>query len=437
MDLKGKKLLLMGGAAFSQGLRKYADEQDFQLIAVGQDISRLKTFADEAYQIDTQDVDSLEKLIREKKIDGMFVGTTEVNIPPAIELSRRTGAHFYVNAEQWAVLANKHTFKELLKAHSIGTIPEYDTTQGLTEDVVGTMHFPVLVKPADSSGARGITVAGDPEELKKSYEYAESFSKSKRVLVERFMQDMDDTFIRYHFQDGTYSISSSYDRHVNTSMGGFGGIGIAYIHPSKHLQAFVDQYDEKFQAVFKSLDLKDGMITLQSFVDEKDNFYFYEAGYRLGGSQSYIFTDYLNKSNTLQYMVNYALTGKMADFSIAERDNPFITVPCVNLYIALKPGTITVFDGVDEVRKIPGVLNVTELFGLGEVVEKTGSLNQVCIRMHVTGESRKAINKTLKQIYDTLNIRDENGDDMVLEKYSFPSEDESVKERARYEQKNI
>ena len=125
MDLKGKKLLLMGGAAFSQDLRKYADEQVFKMIAVGQDISRLKMFSDETYQINTQDVDQIEKLIREKKIDGIFVGTTEVNISPAIELSRRTGAHFYVNAEQWSVLSDKRAFKEMLRKHDIGTILRY------------------------------------------------------------------------------------------------------------------------------------------------------------------------------------------------------------------------------------------------------------------------------------------------------------------------
>ena len=111
MNLKGKKLLLMGGAAFSQDLRRYADEQGFRMIAVGQDISRVKTFANEAYQINTQDVDALEKLINERRIDGIFVGTTEVNIPPAIDLSKRTGAHFYVYAEHLAVLADKHEFK--------------------------------------------------------------------------------------------------------------------------------------------------------------------------------------------------------------------------------------------------------------------------------------------------------------------------------------
>ena len=413
----------MGGAAFSQDLRKYADEQGFRMIAVGQDISRLQLFADEAYQIDTQDVDALEKLINEKGIDGIFVGTTEVNIPPAIELSRKTGAHFYVNAEQWAVLADKHAFKKLLQEHGIGTIPEYDISNGLTEEAVKTMRFPVLIKPADSSGARGISVARNAEELKRSYEYAEGFSKSKKVLVERLMQGMDDLFVRYHMQDGVYSVSSSFDRHVNMSQGGFGGVAIAYLHPSRHLDAFLEKYNQKFQALFRKLNMKNGMITLQCFADDNDEFYFYEAGYRLGGSQSYIFTNEVNHSNTLHYMINHALTGKMADYSIAERDNPHFKRPCVNLYIALKPGKITVMDGVEEARKIDGVLNITKMLSAGEVIERTGSLNQVCMRMHVIGNSRAEVNKTLENIYKTINIRDENGNNMILEKFKFDMEE--------------
>ena len=419
MDLNGKKLLLMGGSAFSQDLKRYADEQGFQMIAVGADLRRLRPIANEAYPVDTQNVDELEKLINDKKIDGIFVGTTEVNIPPAIELSRRTGAHFYVNKEQWDVLADKDRFKQLLKKHNIGTIPEYVFPNGLTEKEEQVLQYPVLVKPADSSGARGISVAHSWEELRKAYVYAESFSKSKKIIVEKLMQGMDDLFIRYHLQDGIYSVSSSFDRHVNMSQGGFGGLAVAYLHPSKHLDAFLAKYDVPFKKLFEELNMKDGIITLQCFADEEENFYFYEAGYRLGGSQSYIFTDAVNHSNTLHYMINYALTGKMADYSIAERDDPHIRQCCINLYIALKPGTIMKMTGVDAVRAVPGVLNVTQLLEEGDVIEKTGSLSQVCIRMHVIGDSREAVNKTLDAIYQTLDIRDTYGNDMILERFKF------------------
>lgn len=417
MDLNNKKLLLMGGAAFSQDLKKYALEKGFQMIAVGQDIRKLEKIADEAYQINTQDVDALEKLVKEKGIDGIFVGTTEVNIPPAMELSRRTGAHFYVNQAQWDILANKRAFKDLLERHGISAIPEYNVSSRLTDEEIGGLPYPVLVKPADSSGARGISLAENPEELRRAYAYAESFSPSGTVLVERFMRDMDDTFIRYHFQDGKYSVSSSFDRHVNFTQGGFGGVGIAYLHPSSHLQKYLDDIDEKMQAVFREMELKDGVITLQGFVDGDEQFHFYEAGYRLGGSQSYIFTDAVNGSNSLHYMINYALTGKMADEEIARRDNPYFTKACCNLYVALKAGTITKLDGVEAVRAMPEVLNVTELIGVGETIEKTGSLSQVCLRMHVIAENWEKLNGALRRIYDTLCILDENGNDMILERF--------------------
>lgn len=419
MELNGKKLLLMGGAAFSQDIRRYADEQGFKLIGVGADIKRLKTFCDETYQIDTQDVDALEKLVHKTGVHGIFVGTTEINIKPAIELSKRTGIHFYTNAEQWDVLSSKKQFKELLNKYEVGTVPEYVIDDSFNEEDLVKIEWPVLVKPEDSSGARGISVANNREELKKSYDYALKFSPSGRVLVEKLMTGMDDVFIRYHMQDGVYSISSSFDRHCNFTQGGFGGVAIAYLHPTKHLEAFIDRYHNKMCAAFGELGLKNGMITLQGFVDQKENFYFYEAGYRLGGSQSYIFTDKINKSNTLHYMINYALTGKMADYSIAERDNAFITTPCCNLYIALKPGTITTLEGVDRVRKIPEVLNVTELAGVGTVIEKTGSLNQVCMRMHLLGESREKLAAAIKEVYRYLVILDEKGQNMILEEFDL------------------
>lgn len=122
MNLKDKTLLLMGGGAFAQDLKKYAADTGFKMIAVGADPSRLEQITDETFKIDTQDVDSLERLIKKKGVDGIFVGTTEVNIPPAIELARRTGANFYATKEQWDVLADKVMFKHLLQEFEIGTI---------------------------------------------------------------------------------------------------------------------------------------------------------------------------------------------------------------------------------------------------------------------------------------------------------------------------
>ncbi len=412
MNLKGKKLLLMGGAAFIHHIREYADAKGFKLIAVGKTQGAHSKLSDEYYEVDTTDIDGICALIKEKNIDGVFVGASEVNIRPAITIAEKTGIPFYATQQQWDILANKAEFKRLLKENGLPLIPEYDEETDPAE-----IDYPVIIKPIDGSGARGISLCNNAEELPRAIAYAKEFSFAKKPIIEKFMQGMDDTFVRYHFQDGNYSVSSAFDRHVNFTQGGFGGVALAYTHPSKHIKAYLERYDEKMQNIFRSLGLKNGVITLQGFVDENDVFYFYEAGYRLGGSQSFIFTDKVNNSNSLYYMINYALTGKMADFCIADRDTPFFSKPCCNLYIALRAGIITTLEGVDEVRKIPGVLNVTEMSDVGTQIKRTGSLDQVCMRMHLIGDDREHLAKTINKVYETLNILDENGEDMILERF--------------------
>lgn len=414
MVLKNKKLLVLGGAAFLRDIRKYADDEGFKVICVGKDTTKLAPLADEVYAIDTKDVDTLQKLVAEKGINGVFVGANEINIPPAIELAKRTGINFYTGKEQWEVMSDKAAFKSLLTKHGLNAIPEYRLTADFNAEDLAKIIYPVLVKPADGSGARGISVAQNEEELRKAYEYAESISETKKILVERFMENMDDCFIRYHFQDGEYSISDSFDKHNDYSQGGFGGIGLGYIHPTKHLDAYLEKCDKKMCEMFADAGLKNGALTIQGFVDENEEFYFYESGYRLGGSQSYIFSDVVNGSNGLKYMINYALTGEMADYNIAKRNNPRFEPFCLNLYVGLHAGTISVFDGVDDVRNIDGVLNVTEFMKAGDTVIKTGSLNQVCLRMHLIAKDKDGINALLDKVYSTLNILDENGEDMVL-----------------------
>ena len=92
---------------------------------------------------------------------------------------------------------------------------------------------------------------------------------------------------------------------------------------------------------FKDAGLQNGAINIQCFTDGK-HFYFYEAGYRLGGEQMYFFTEELTGINVCKLLVNQALTGKMADSSDElKKDNPFFKKPCLSYYIPLKSGIIS------------------------------------------------------------------------------------------------
>ncbi len=417
MDLNGKTLLLMGGSAYAQSIKRYADRTGFRIVAVGNvPDAPYHKIADASYIISTQDVNAVEDIVKKEKCDGIFVGASEVNIPPAIEIARRTGIHYYTDQKLWELLSNKRSFKNLMKCHGIGITEEFNISKD--EDFEHVV-FPVIIKPVDGSGARGISVANNIDELKKGYSRACAVSWTNTAVVEKYISGMTDMFIHYTIIDGEVSLSCTFDRHLNFSQGGFTGMAVGYTYPSVYTPQYVSLVDEKMKCALKDAGINNGAINIQCFTDG-ENYYFYEAGYRVGGEQMYFFTEKLTGINVLELIINQALTGKMADSpDELNKDDPFFKQPCLSYYIPLKPGTITVMTGVEEVRAMEGVLNVTRFCDVGDVISQDGSLGQVCLRMHLMRENVEALAQLVDRVNSELHILDENGNDMMLERLDF------------------
>jgi biotin carboxylase len=420
MNLRDKRLLLMGGGAYVKGIKKYADEQGFYMIAVGSSPkTALKDIADEFYQIDTQDVNAVTALVKEKKIDGIFVGSSEVNIDPAITVSERTGVHFYAKRQQWDIISNKARFKEYARQYGVPVTKDYHVTSEFLREDLDAIQYPVIVKPVDSSGARGVNACYNEDELKKYYLEALKWSKGKEVIVEELITGAQEVFFHYTIQDGIFSLSMGFTKFkVESKERDYVSLPIFHMYPSSHIDQYIKKVDAAAKQMFQSIGLKDGIVMLQGF-DKGGDFSFFESGYRMGGEQMYILTAHQNGINSLEMMINYALTGKMADFDIREKDNPHFKWPCCNYYIALKPGIITEVYGLEEIECMSSVLNVTKMFDIGDEILDTNALERVCLRVHVYGKTPEELAQALVDISATLQILDQNGNEMQLEHLKY------------------
>jgi hypothetical protein len=139
----------------------------------------------------------------------------------------------------------------------------------------------------------------------------------------------------------------------------------------------------------------------------------------MGGAQNYILTDYQWGINSLECMINYALTGSMNDTPIIDIDNARFRHPCCNYYVGLKAGKIAKMGGVAEVEKLDGVLNVTVMCREGEEILETNALERICLRIHVVGETSEKLAETLVKISKTLNILSTEGEEMQLEPLTY------------------
>ena len=429
MELKNKTLLLMGGGAYVKGIKKYKDEKGFRVVALGRDADTpIAKIADAFYHVDTQNVDRVCEVVREQKVDGIFVGSSEVNIDPAITVSERTGCHFYSNREQWDIISDKAEFKKLARRFGVPVPCDYYVTEEFLREDLDKIKYPVIVKPVDSSGARGMNVCYNEEELKKYYVEALSWSKSKKIVVEELITGGKEVFFHYTIQDGNFSLSMGFTKFkVNSKDREYVSLPIFHMYPSSHIDTYIEKVDEAARNMFKAIGLKNGIVMLQGF-DIDGEFKFFESGYRMGGEQMYVFTDHQNGLNSLEMMINYALTGKMADFCVADKDNAKFKWPCCNYYIPLKAGIITEVHGLDEIESMESVLNVTKMFNIGDEILDTNALERVCLRLHVYGKTAEELAEALVEISATLRMLDQNGNEMQIEHLEYDRCLQAIKE---------
>ena len=429
MELKGKNLLLMGGGAYAKGIARYKEEKGFRIVALGRDADTpIARISDAFYHIDTQNVDAVVEVVKKEKIDGIFVGSSEVNIDPAITVSERTGCHFYANRQQWDIISDKAEFKKLARKFGVPVPCDFHVTAEFKREDLDKIVYPVIVKPVDSSGARGMNVSYNEEELKVHYLEALRWSKSGKIVVEELITGGKEVFFHYTIQDGNYSLSMGFSKFkVESTERAYVSLPIFHMYPSSHIDAYIEKVDAAAKRMFQSIGLQNGIIMLQGF-DIDGEFKFFESGYRMGGEQMYVFTEHQNNVNSLELMINFALTGKMADFKVSDRDNARFKWPCCNYYIPLKAGVITEVKGLEAVENMENVLNITKMYNLGDEILDTNALERVCMRLHVYGKTAEQLAEALVKISSTLQILDQNGNEMQIEHLQYDRCLKAIKE---------
>ena len=150
--LKGKKLLIIGGIPAMIEVVKRA--QQFGITVYVTDYledSPAKKYADKSFMVSATDVEAVAALCRQENIDGIYTGNVDLLLPYYAQICEKTGLPCYGTKEQFDIMLDKGKFKNTCRQYGVPVIEEYETIDGITQ-------YPVLVKPVDSSGSRGISI---------------------------------------------------------------------------------------------------------------------------------------------------------------------------------------------------------------------------------------------------------------------------------------
>jgi biotin carboxylase len=416
-----KTLLVLGGTAASLDIVKIAREIGvYTIVTDDRQDGAAKPYADEVVQISTTDHYGLVDFIRERGINGVFSGPSEFNLKNCMQVCELAGLPFYFTQEQWNICTNKESFKKLCQQFDVPSVPGYEIHEEFDQADLSGIQYPVIVKPVDGSSSKGISVCENEQELRKAHPVALAFSKAKRVLVERFIDNGGvGLSARYIICDGEYFLSLVGDRYVVDAKTRQSLIGAAAFFPSKYTDQYIRDIDANVQRMFKSIGIENGTLFMQALV-ENDKIFFHEMGLRLSGGLTYKMTDSLIGVNDVKMMISYALGEKMCTNEETERISPYLNGKYAgSLSIPLKTGIIGCIRGVEEIRNFTGVEDFTCYYQEGSEITQPmiGTLLQLFGRIKMTVDSKAELVSLIERIHSTLFVRNQSGKDMIFKRF--------------------
>ena len=415
-QLKGKKLLILGGSKKMEVIVNKAKELGIFTIVVDKysvQQSPAKLFADKHFSIDFSHYDEIKKLIQEEKIDGVMTGFSDNDLSKYLKICSDNNLPCYIDSHTLGIATDKNKFKAACIKSGVPVIPgiaaeNYEQAEKFAEKT----GYPLMVKPSDNSGSRGVIKCNSKDEFKKCYDYALSYSANGIVIVEKYMS-CDNIAVSYFAADGEIRLSTTDDRKMYVSPVSGSSYSCYSEYPSIYTKRYIDEVNSSVIRMLEDNGFKNGMIIFQAFVD-RNSFYFCEMCYRLSGGQHYRLVEMQNGIDQLALELEFAVTGKFAHNWEKDKETPYFPKNCAKLRVLGIPDKkIGKIEGFSEVALKQNVLKSYAEKQAGATVGKEGTLAQALGTIQYVFDSNGDRYAAAKELFDCLTITDEKGENIA------------------------
>lgn len=262
--------------------------------------------ADKFYLVSTTDKDAVLEVARKENVNGIVAYSSDPAAPTAAyvaEKMRLPGVPYQV-AEAFC---NKILFREFLELNGFNVPSSVEIDANSDSSIVEGLHLPIIIKPTDSSGSKGVTVIDDISEFYKARDFANDFSRNGVLIAEEYIvRDHEDVIETEIFvlngEVVSWGIMSSVrDKYTNPL------IPAAYSYP-------VTISDDRFNVVKAEVSrlvrvtkVQNGAFNIEMVITKENKLYFLDAGPRNGGNMLPEYIGMISNSDLVEATIKAAM----------------------------------------------------------------------------------------------------------------------------------
>lgn len=405
-----KKLMILGSLQEFVRLTAMAKDRGCTVIVSdGYPNGPAKKIADRAYDVDVREAPSLARYCRQEHVDAIITSFSDLLFENMVKAADLAGLKCYLKPEQLLYYRDKTVMKQLLDRLGIPTPRHVCLSRGFSDQQLEGLRFPVVTKPVDMYGSRGLYVLNSPQEVRLYFGKASSFSRQKKILVEEYNDGYEFNLMAWVLEGKVYILGIA-DRE-KTSIGARDiPISTRNIYPSRMISQVFEPAKKILESYIGATGQKNGALSMQFFwapgrelevCEIAGRFLGYEhelIEYSSGLSIEKLLLDYLFDENALKETL--------------EHHSPFMKNHSAVLYFHGKPGMIANQQAAYDIAEWPEVVESQIFYKEGEPVVAHGP-NPYMARYFITGKNRAYIDNVTKKIFDAMSIKDFQGKELL------------------------
>lgn len=253
-----------------------------------------KKYCDRFYPISFADKDAVVDVCRKEKVDGIISFSLESALPTVVYVAQKLG--LVSNSEESIKLTqSKYAQRQALEKAGI-PVPKYYLIEKRADLDKVDCRFPVIVKPVDSGGSQGICKIEDKAKLEEAYNYAISFSRTSKAIIEEYIdgREFSVEFIshqgKHYFLQITDKVTSGAPRFVE----------MQHHQPADIPSSVWERIKAMVADALTALKIENSASHTEIKWNSNDELYIIETGARMGGD--YISSDLVRLSTGYDFV---------------------------------------------------------------------------------------------------------------------------------------
>lgn len=284
-----KKLMLLGGIRYLLPAIEAAHKHGYYVITVDYLPDNFAhRYSDEYHDVSilAKDKEKVLALAHELKVDGILSYAVDPGVVTAAYVAEQMHLPFTCSYESACIMQDKSKFRRFLAEHgfNVPNAKGYTKSEDALKDV-DFFNWPVIVKPVDSAGSKGVTRVDSPKDLKAAIAHALDESHNGHFIIEDFLELQGFQSSADCFSVNGELIYADFSDQLFDKQAANPYTPAIEIWPSSMPQYHQDYLTSEIQRLLKLLNCGTGLYNIESRVCKNGKSYIMEVSPRAGGNR--------------------------------------------------------------------------------------------------------------------------------------------------------